>query len=438
MISSISFDLNRERCPDCSHEIFCHDKIIACHNCNTLYHGQCSEKSFFYSHVKNQWICPNCKPCESNPDRYNPFSSTLDDKYRPNDSADDELETLSNILKSCRTLDKNNYNKLAANMRSRHKNILSVLFNNIDGNASNFDHFIADLQQYSERFSVISIAETNIHEDQKDLYQITGYRSEYNSKRKEKKKGSGVAIYLDEKYQFMRVEKFCSCSENLETLFVEVTNMEIPQLVGVIYRPPSGNCLEALNELDALMKQLPNENVTITGDFNIDLLSHTRISDEFEQTIYSNNFVPLISLATHEKPGCHGSLIDNILINSTCTFLKSGVLSSTVSLHHPIFMISENKPKTLNTAGTEICKYDYCDSNMENFLKEVSEIPNTDFNLDESGFERFITTIHEKIDKNFKVSNEIGHSKSKRNRLMNPWITNGIICLLYTSPSPRD
>ena len=217
-------------------------------------------------------------------------------QHGPNEGADDDLETLSNILKNCRAYDRTSYNELAVNIKAQYNSISSVLFNNIDGNASNFDTFIADLQQYKDRFSVISIAETNIHDDQKDLYQITGYKSEYNSKMNDKKKGSGVAIYLDENYQFTRVEKFCSCSTNLETLFVEVTNTETPQLVGVVYRPPSGNCLDALNELDGLLKQLPTDNVIITGDFNIDLLSHNRSSDEFEQVLYSNNFVPLLSL----------------------------------------------------------------------------------------------------------------------------------------------
>ena len=48
------------------------------------------------------------------------------------------------------------------------------------------------------------------------------------------------------------------------------------------------------------------------GDFNIDLL---KPNAEFEGVIYGNNMIPTITLATHEKPGCKPSLIDNILIN---------------------------------------------------------------------------------------------------------------------------
>ena len=73
---------------------------------------------------------------------------------------------------------------------------MSVVFNNIDGNASNFDHFVADLSQYRERFDVIAVAETNVSAEHKDLYQIRNYSSEYNSKAYGKNKGSGLAIYI--------------------------------------------------------------------------------------------------------------------------------------------------------------------------------------------------------------------------------------------------
>ena len=104
----------------------------------------------------------------------------------------------------------------------------------------------------------------------------------------------------------------------------------------VIYRPPSGNENTFHEEFDDLLRELPSENVHISGDYNIDLLS--RGSDEFEQSIYEKNLIPTISIATHEKPGCKASLIDNILTNSTGKLLLSGVLKSRVSHHFQIIM----------------------------------------------------------------------------------------------------
>ena len=85
-----------------------------------------------------------------------------------------------------------NFNRLSKNILNHNKPFISIVFNNVDGNASNFDSFITDMSQYDEKFAVIALAETNIDEENKDLYKIYGYSSEYNSKTDGKKKGSGL------------------------------------------------------------------------------------------------------------------------------------------------------------------------------------------------------------------------------------------------------
>ena len=224
----------------------------------------------------------------------------------------------------------------------------------------------------------------------------------------------------------------CKCSDNLETLFVEITNTEVPQIAGVVYRPPSGDIQDALAELDVLMKFLPSNNVALTGDFNLDLLAQGRNIGEFEQTIYSNNLIPLISIATHAKPGCNESLIDNILVNSTERVLGSGILESKISHHNPIFcFISCNIKESQNDTKPKP-KYDYCESNIESFLSDIGrDIYQSNFSYDEKGFEKFVETVHEKIELNFKVDSTAGF-QSKRNRLMNPWITSALIKSVFT------
>ena len=65
------------------------------------------------------------------------------------------------------------------------------------------------------------------------------------------------------------------------------------------------------------------------GDFNIDLLQP---NTEFEGTLYSNNRIPIITMATHDKPGCKSSLIDNIFINTSSSLHSSGILEDITSL----------------------------------------------------------------------------------------------------------
>ena len=429
MMSSVNFRINREKCPGCEEEIFCHHKIIVCEGCNMIYHGKCSNKFFRFYHTNRTWICCECYASET--DRYNPFHFISSDKHEgiPEDK---DVVKISNVLKSCKSYDKKNFDHVSKKLRSQHgRSLMSFIFNNIDGNASNFDHFMVDLSQYKERFTVIALAETNTKAEHKDLYKIKGYQSEYNDTIGNKKKGSGLAIYVNETYQQNKLENLCRCSENLESLFVEITNLETPQIVGVIYRPPSGNISRALEELELLMESLPEENVAILGDFNIDLLSNNFSSHEFEQIMFSNNMAPLISLATHRKPGCTPSLIDNILCNSTDQILESGILTSTVSHHHPIFCFLKSiSSQNMNTEA-KCPKFDYCESNMNTFLQAVcDEITNSDYIYNEENFKTFVTQLNEKINDNFMIS-ETGSKCSKRNRLMNPWITSGIINSIF-------
>ena len=106
----------------------------------------------------------------------------------------DDTQTISEILNSCKLHDSKGF-KSARSSISKTKSTFSVLFNNIDGNASNFDSFLAGISQYDWEFTAIAIAETNCVDENKILYNIPGYESEYNSKITNKSKGSGLGSW---------------------------------------------------------------------------------------------------------------------------------------------------------------------------------------------------------------------------------------------------
>ena len=252
--------------------------------------------------------------------------------------------------------------------------------------------FVTDITRYNHAFSIIGIAETNVDIDCKDVYRIPGYVSEYNEKKTGKLKGSGVALYMKDDLIFSRRDDICQCTDNLEALFVTITNLEKPQTVGVLYRPPGGNDKEAIKEFDCLMLKVPDKNVILLGDFNFNLFD-SKISGEFENSIFSSNMIPMISVVTHEKPGCAPTLIDNIMTNSTENLIGAGVLESKVSHHYPIFCIlscssfdEEQQPKKF--------KYDYCQSNIDKFLDDMSQSLACEIPMyNESSFEIFVQKI---------------------------------------------
>ena len=75
-----------------------------------------------------------------------------------------------------------------------------------------------------------------------------------------------MVIYINNDFQFTRIAKFCHCTENLESLFIEVTSTDTPQVIGVIYRPPSGDVIQFYKEFDDHLRELPNEHIHISGD----------------------------------------------------------------------------------------------------------------------------------------------------------------------------
>ena len=87
------------------------------------------------------------------------------------------------------------------------------------------------------------------------------------------------------------------CSKNLETLFIQITNLDKPMTLGVVYRPPSAESLEkSVDEFEKVLLSFPKEGVHITGDFNINLLENKFTCSPkirrayFLQFLYSYNF----------------------------------------------------------------------------------------------------------------------------------------------------
>ena len=309
---------------------------------------------------------------------------------------------MCNILNNCvnSTID-----ELNSTINKLNKTItpFSLFFNNIDGNATNFNELEIELGRYQHQFSVIAIAETNIDATLKDNYLINNYTSIYQSKiSAQKHKGSGLGLYVHNNYNFVENENVSQCTPNLETLFITITNTSKPVTVGVMYRPPNGNKNAFIAEFQNILSQLPSENVFITGDFNIDLHTVNNDVSNFELTFLSAGYTPMISLVTHEQPHCKGTCIDNIFSNSYDDIIVSGTINDKISHHLPIYCVTQlgtigNIDENNNNKGPI---YDYSNNNMENFLHTISHKleENSPDNLD---FKQFVDVLKNTIDKSF-------------------------------------
>ena len=306
----------RESCTHCEQHNFTHNPIIICPTCDKIVHGKCADKQFKVG-KNGKWYCCKCAEIYGIK-RYNLFSESIDFDTEHDYDAEpansiDCIAKISNILDTCRSFNLNEINsKLNCNDVSG-KQLFSNLFTNIDGNATNFDEFATELQLYNNTFSVIGLAEPNICESQKDMYPLTNYTSIHQSKISDKKKGSGVGLYIHNSYNFTHISEHSISTPNIENLFITITNTESPTTIGVVYRPPNGQKTKFINELEGMIKQLPDKNVYIMGDCNINIHNLKSNDDvKFEDDFISSGFAPLISISTHEQPGCEKTCIDNI------------------------------------------------------------------------------------------------------------------------------
>ena len=405
--------LLKEVCVHCRRAICVGQPIVECYECDCVIHSKCYNFAEIYQ-SNEKLYCNDC--CHLSVKRYNPFRHDTDD----NDlDLDDNTQKLTNILEKCSSHSVKQVNRFYKENYSGHK---SIIFQNIDGNKTNFDTLAIEMKRFDFEFSIIALAETNEGPDMKNLYQLTNYESFYQEKiSPAKKKGSGVALYVHKTLNAEISHEVSRVTENLETLFVKLTNGNTPVIAGVLYRPPSGDIDKALIELGEILDELP-KHTHLCGDFNIDLHANANkhIAD-LEDVIMSRGFFPLISTITHEKPGCRGSCIDNIITNEIENIVYSGTINEKISHHYPIFQIFESDIMPINSNEKHMQYYDYCNSNVENFVDTLStELGNYTRNC----FGTFLQKFNSALDQTCKLETP---KCSKRTMQNNPWITGGII-----------
>ncbi|KAL5252854.1 hypothetical protein ACHWQZ_G015578 [Mnemiopsis leidyi] len=326
----------------------------------------------------------------------------------------------SSILDKCSSTKIGEFNTfLKANVDN--KKHCSSYFLNIDGNKSNFDSLTVELDLIEHKFSVIGLAETNTTPDESSVYQLPEYNSFYQDTIDNKSKGTGVALYIHESLSATVIQSVSDTTQNLESLFVTTRSNSKEATFGVLYRPPNGEFSSFLNELTAILQLLPKKSVQLMGDLNVNLLNDSKERLELEEVMLSAGFFPVISIGTHEKPGCKRTCIDNILTNDISNVIYSGVISESISHHLPIFGIFENLLQISPSTVTKCIQlYDYRDANIEDFLNNLkisldTDIPRT--------FSDFYEQFSINLDKACKLTKP---KNSKRTPVSNPWITGGI------------
>ena len=230
---------------------------------------------------------------------------------------------------------------------------------------------------------------------------------------------------------FSKIDKLSICSESIESLFVTITNTSDPIVVGVIYRPPNSPLAEFNLEYEKILSQLDGKKSYVLGDFNVDLLqnSFSLDQDKFQEIIYTSGFIPSISIPTHQMPHCAQTCIDNIHTNDIVDSSPiSGVILNRISHHRMIYVMKDLTvidPSQTTTSNSKkvTTHYNYSNSNLDKLCEEIEkDIDRMHTQCDT--FESFLDFFQEKIDTTCKL---LTPKTSKRNSIVNPWITEGLI-----------
>ena len=387
-------------------------------------HSKCLRRSKFINNC-SKWFCENCH--EQLTPRYNPFSNwsgTESSKHFSDDCGDDALK-ISKTLDRCESFNTKSLNSKILSITSdsslHNSDLIPTFFLNIDGNPTNFDHLLVILKALGHNFSSIGIAETNIGPESSHAYTIPGYKSYYQQPRYGKTKGTGVGIYIHESLNVKIVEKLSQCSTDIESIIVKTTNLDKPIYFGTIYRPNDGNRDQFNNELNTILESISDCQSFVMGDFNTNLLDK-KVDNEYEECIYTNGFSPLISIATHIRPNCKESCIDNILTNDPQSTLLSGTLENNINHHLPIIQVANIKVPKGDKKEKHKQVYDFSNKNISNLVDSLESSihylkPSTDFTEFTALFDRM-------IDKHCKLTKP---KITKRTSINNPWISESLI-----------
>ena len=171
--------LIKVNCGGCTKPIKTNHKNIFCNSCSALSHFLCSQSSgfTFFQNVaaagpaSANWYCANCIG-EYGVTRYNPFLHMEHTNFH--DQSDNaelfDFQNASDCLQNCKSFGTaNDFNKYLQKNVNTNNHAFSVFFNNLDGNATNFNSISVELKKISHKFSAIGLCETNVDKCHKSL-----------------------------------------------------------------------------------------------------------------------------------------------------------------------------------------------------------------------------------------------------------------------------
>ena len=291
---------------------------------------------------------------------------------------------------------------------------------------NNLENLISTLQTKHIHIDFILVCETFLHGDiSENHYQLLGY--EFVCTNRQVKQKGGVGIYVNSKHKYtFRHDMSTFIEGEYESIFIEVGAKPNNLLVGEIYRIPKTPALVSVDRYEESISKLlrdKSQDIIVGSYQNFDYLKindHTHTSDLFNAFI-SNGLVPVITKPTRITHNT-ATLIDNIYIKLQNTRLSSGIITTEIFDHLPIFSFYGRKVKTKPKPVSR----DTRTLNEQNIamIRNILDRYDLDSNDSNDTLDHFMNVMTTTIDAIAPIKTIKIHPE--RN-IRDPWVTPGIM-----------
>ncbi len=230
---------------------------------------------------------------------------------------------------------------------------------------------------------------------------------------RENSKGGGTIIFIKNNLKYEQIES-PKIEGTIETSSIMISN----NIFTSLYRPPSGNKSNFVDELSSWIESIGNKNIYIAGDFNLNYNSNDKA--HYGNIENRTNLKPSIQNITRVASS---SCIDNILTN-----LRGTHRVSNISIADHQALTSSLRVQNLRREK-EIYKYrEMRDRNWANFSSEVSKLSIRGATIDDKWnnlTQDIKTAVNQSFPEKFSstkfkffMSRGLLKSKNKKNKLL--------------------
>jgi len=217
---------------------------------------------------------------------------------------------------------------------------------------------------------VIATSETKLSGDKHTMVNIKGYSFIHKNSLTN---AGGPALYIKSELMFRERPDLNLNDDDVEDLWVELFSpFKESIIVGTIYFHPNNSVNEFSRNLENTIIKLNNQRQIfyILGDFYINLLSDSRLTHAYLNSLTSLGVHCLINKPTRFMHNCTPSLLDHIYTNDNLHYLYPDLFPLDISDHLPSFLLIEF---SRNKQHAPLWRRCYKNLNVDSFLFDLDD-----------------------------------------------------------------